>query len=105
MIDETDLAAPRSSVEIFLGHVIEEPTELRFLKRLRAGLEAKAVPSIVLANFYVGRARTQVDFVVATEKGATVIEVKGYRYPVEGGVNGAWQGPIRDFVCEAYHEE
>lgn len=91
MIDHTEHAHTPSRVEIFLGHAIGEPTELRFLKRLRADLEAKATPSIVFANFYVGRARTQVDFIVATENGATVIEVKGYRYPVEGGVNGTWQ--------------
>lgn len=91
MIDQTEQAHTRSGVEIFLGHAIGEPTELRFLKRLRADLEAKTTPSIVFANFYVGRARTQVDFIVATENGATVVEVKGYRYPVEGGVNGTWQ--------------
>lgn len=94
MIDETSPATPGNGIEIFLGHAIQDPTELRFLNRLRADLEAKALPCIVFANFYVGRARTQVDFVVATERGATVIEVKGYRYPVEGGVNGAWQAKL-----------
>ncbi|MHA6894912.1 NERD domain-containing protein [Ralstonia pseudosolanacearum] len=94
MIDKRTPETPVSGVEIYLGHAIEEPTELRLLNRLRADLEAKAQSCIVFANFYVGHARTQVDFVVATEKGATVIEVKGYRYPVEGGVNGAWQSKL-----------
>lgn len=94
MIDETCPETAANGIEIFLGHAIQDPTELRLLKRLRADLEAKVQSCIVLANFYVGRARTQIDFVVATKKGATVIEVKGYRYPVEGGVNGAWQSKV-----------
>src|SRR5471030_2294454 len=79
---------------VFLGHDIEEPTELRFLHKLRSDLEARGEPSLVLANFYCGAARTQIDFVVVTSRGATVVEVKGYRLPVDGGVNGPWTGTL-----------
>ncbi|WP_080410954.1 nuclease-related domain-containing protein [Burkholderia ubonensis] len=77
-------------VEVFLGHEIEEPTELRFLRRLCADLEAIGDPVLILGNFYCGPHRTQIDFVVVTARGATVVEVKGFRLPVAGGVNGQW---------------
>ncbi|CAJ2784238.1 nuclease-related domain-containing protein [Burkholderia pseudomallei] len=77
-------------VDVFLGHEIEEPTELRFLRRLCADLEAIGDPVLILGNFYCGPLRTQIDFVVVTSRGATVVEVKGFRLPVAGGVNGQW---------------
>lgn len=90
MSADSELCGACTRVEVLLGHDIEEPTELRFLQRLRADLESSGEPALVLGNFYCGLRRTQVDFVVVTTRGATVIEIKGYRLPVEGGVNGQW---------------
>src|SRR5690348_14945991 len=90
MSADSELCGACARVEVLLGHDIEEPTELRFLQRLRADLESSGEPALVLGNFYCGLRRTQVDFVVVTRRGATVIEIKGYRLPVEGGVNGQW---------------
>ncbi|MGU7781346.1 NERD domain-containing protein [Burkholderia sp. PU8-34] len=69
---------------------------MKFLRRLRADLEALGEQCLVLGNFYCGPSRTQIDFVVVTARGATVVELKGYGLPVEGGVNGHWKSMLPD---------
>jgi energy-coupling factor transporter ATP-binding protein EcfA2 len=91
MANESGADGTRGCVDVFLGHEIEDITEQRFLRRLRSDLEAVGEPSLVLGNFYCGPLRTQIDFVVVTAHGAMVVEVKGYRLPVEGGMNGQWK--------------
>ncbi|WP_207000861.1 NERD domain-containing protein [Trinickia mobilis] len=90
MTTDNGLCDKPCRVEIFLGHEIEDPTELRLVRRVRSDLEAIGEPALILGNFYCGPLRTQIDVVVVTSRGATVVEVKGYRLPVEGGVNGQW---------------
>ncbi len=89
-------AENRSCVELYLGHQIEDRTELKFLRRLRVDLAALGEPCLVLGNFYCGPSRTQIDFVVVTARSATVVELKGYGLPVEGGVNGHWKSVLPD---------
>jgi len=96
MANESGADGTRGRVDVFLGHDIEDITEQRFLRRLCLDLEAVGEPSLVLGNFYCGPLRTQIDFVVVTAHGATVVEVKGYRLPVEGGMNGQWKLVLPD---------
>jgi energy-coupling factor transporter ATP-binding protein EcfA2 len=96
MANESGADGTSGCVDVYLGHDIEDITEQRFLRRLRLDLEAVGEHSLVLGNFYCGPLRTQIDFVVVTAHGATVVEVKGYRHPVEGGMNGQWKLVLPD---------
>ena len=64
-----------------LGH------EAAFLRTLCADLVGFDV--LIIANFVVGSNR-QIDFLVVTPTNAVLIELKNYRYPVFGQMNGAW---------------
>lgn len=77
-------------IGVYLGSPIEDPTERKFLARLRREFELTQTPVVVLANFHVGSRRRQIDFVVVTADHAVVVELKGYRLPVQGKPNGPW---------------
>lgn len=77
-------------VEIFLGAEIEESSERLFLMRLRTALEDSGISAIVLGNFLAGRNGLQIDFVVATSNGGSVVELKSYSLPIDGSINGSW---------------
>lgn len=80
----TTSAAP----EIYLGGPIEHRSERDFLAALVEHLTRLGPPAVILANVFLpGR---QIDFVVATDHGAGVVEVKGSRFAVQGGLNGQW---------------
>src|SRR6266568_4562156 len=80
----------KPNVEVFFGDELKDPTEKKFLRRLRADLEQRGEPALILANLEVGRLRRQVDFVIATAYRTVQSELKGYRWPVRGGENGRW---------------
>ena len=87
-------------IEIYLGSHIEHASERAVLDRLVHLLERDLRPAIILSNFSLGAC--QIDFVVALDDLALVIEAKGYTRPVRGGENGPWQvqlasGDWKDF--------
>jgi Nuclease-related domain len=59
--------------------------EAAFLHTLTADLDCDA---LILANFVVGN--RQIDFVVIVARFAALIELKNYRRPVFGAMNGEW---------------
>ena len=65
--------------------------EAAFLRTLCADLAGLDV--LIIANFVVGSSR-QIDFIVVTPTNAVLIELKNYRHPVFGQMNGAWT--VRD---------
>ncbi|MBY5747440.1 NERD domain-containing protein [Rhizobium leguminosarum] len=87
------LAAKPSQVEIYFGEPVTQLSERRFLSRLVSDLEKTRKSAIILANVVLkteGVSR-QIDFIVATEHAAAIVEVKGFARPVRGGENGAWE--------------
>ncbi len=80
-----------SSIEVFQGNRIEDPTELRFLELIVSDLAAKGSEALIFMNFYAGRQRYQVDSLVITKSTVCLVEVKGYLYPVKGSQNGTWK--------------
>src|SRR4028119_1843544 len=81
-----------SSIEVFQGNRIEDPTELRFLELIVSDLAAKGSEALIFMNFYAGRRqRYQVDSLVITKSTVCLVEVKGYLYPVRGSQNGTWK--------------
>lgn len=90
------MGSANSRIEVYLGSSIEDPTELKFLSRLRHAFGVVGTPAVILANFHAGPRRRQVDFVVATEHHAAVVEIKGYKLPVRGKPNGPWSSVRSD---------
>ncbi|MET3524212.1 nuclease-related domain-containing protein [Mesorhizobium abyssinicae] len=86
-------AANPGQVEIYFGEPVTQLSERRFLSRLVSDLEKASRSAIILANVVLktGGASRQIDFIVATELAAAVVEVKGFARPVRGGENGAWE--------------
>lgn len=78
-------------VRTVYGAPVEDMTEQRLLTRLVADLEFEGIEALLLANFQVGYRHLQIDLVVATTKFACVVEIKGYKHPVQGRINGPWQ--------------
>jgi hypothetical protein len=77
-------------VRTVYGAPVEDITEQRLLTRLVADLESEGIEALLLANFQVGYKHLQIDLVVATTKFACVVEIKGYKHPVQGQLNGPW---------------
>lgn len=80
-----------------MGALVENASERAVIERAYAVAQASGQDAIILANFSVGG--RQVDALVATEAGASVIEAKGVTTPIEGDVNGDWRlltaaGPV-----------
>lgn len=98
------------SVRVFLGHPIDDPTERRFLERLREDLATLDVPCLILANFFAGiGSQRQVDFLVVLPWRNVLIELKGYQLPVIAGINGPWSqvrpdGSLRPLNVNGYSE-
>ncbi|HEY4438802.1 MAG TPA: nuclease-related domain-containing protein, partial [Candidatus Elarobacter sp.] len=61
--------------------------EAAFLRTLCADLAGLNV--LIIANFVV-RSSRQIDFLVVTPTNAVLIELKNYRFPVFGQMNGVW---------------
>jgi hypothetical protein len=64
--------------------------EAVFLRRLYADVADSR--TVILANFVVGD--RQIDFLVVTPTSAALLELKTYRRPIFGSLNGAWT--VRD---------
>ena len=79
-----------NGVRVVYGAPVEDVTEQRLLRRLVADLEVEGIEALLLANFQIGYRHLQIDLVVATPRFACVVEIKGYRYPVQGRINGPW---------------
>jgi Nuclease-related domain len=81
----------QNNVEVFLGHELSDPTEQKFLRRLREDLEHQGLPALILANLEVSPRHRQLDFVIATAVRTVQCELKGYQLPVIGSTNGRWE--------------
>lgn len=88
----------RKFVRVFYGAPVENVTETKLLTRLVGDLEREGVNAIVMANFFAGSNKLQIDLMVATALTACVVEVKGYYYPVKGQLNGAWSQDMGDGI-------
>lgn len=78
-------------VDLFLGAPLQEPSEIQFLNTLCTHLGERKAQAIIFANFYTGRFKQQVDFLVITSNCACVVELKNYNVPVFGEINGPWE--------------
>lgn len=74
--------------QIYIGAPIEHASERTFIASIVNQLESQNVPFEILANLHVGG--RQIDCIVATEHGVTVVEVKSSYLPVRGDINGDW---------------
>jgi hypothetical protein len=81
----------KDNVEVFFGDEPKDQTEQKFLRRLRADLNQRGIPALILVNLELGRPRLQLDFVIATRQRTVQCELKGYLHPVSGGENGRWE--------------
>lgn len=80
-------------IDLFLGELPEYVAEVRCVRRLVNALRGSGTPAVLFGNFVVPtgqRASRQVDLLVATDRGAWVVEVKGFRRPFEGSFDGEW---------------
>jgi hypothetical protein len=80
----------KTAVDVFFGEALTDATEQKFLARLRRDLEDRGVSALVLANLQAGRGCRQLDFVIVTPARVVQCELKGFRTPVVGGLNGPW---------------
>jgi hypothetical protein len=80
-----DLVANR----IYIGRPIEHDSERKFLASTVQKLEDQYIPYVILANVHVGG--RQIDSIIATARGVSVVEVKSSYLPVRGGLNGSWE--------------
>lgn len=74
--------------QIYIGAPIEHASERKFIASIVKKLEAQKVSFVILANLQVGG--RQIDCIVATEHGVSVVEVKSSHLPVRGDINGTW---------------
>src|SRR6202011_1600263 len=79
----------KSNPRIFIGSPLHGD-DAAFLRTLAADLAD--CDALILANFVVGD--RQIDFVVIMPRFAALIELKNYRQPVFGDMNGEWR--VRD---------
>ena len=77
-------------MRVFIGSEIEEPSEAAFLRILVSDLTRLACDAVIFANFLAGPRRRQIDFVIITERIASVVELKAFTRPVSGDINGQW---------------
>lgn len=84
------------SVRVLCGAPIENGAERALMRRLVHDLEQRRVEGLVLVNFQAGRNSVQIDAVVALASFACVVEIKGYKLPVHGQLNGRWSQTLPD---------
>ena len=77
--------------DLFIGDLLQEPSEIQFLNTLCSHLEKRNAHAIIFANFYAGRFKQQIDFLVITPNCTCVVELKNYNVPVFGEINGPWE--------------
>jgi Nuclease-related domain len=73
---------------IYIGGPIDQDSERKFLASAVQWLEEQQIPFVVLANLHIGG--RQIDCIVATAHGVSVVEVKSSYLPVRGDINGIW---------------
>ena len=78
-----------STVEIYVGHSVQHESERSTLKEIERFLSDEKCPAILFANF--SAASVQIDFSVALEGLALIIEAKASTRSVKGGENGPWK--------------
>ncbi len=78
-------------IDLFLGDPLQEPSEIQCLNTLCAHLEKRNAHAIIFSNFYAGRFKQQIDFLLITSNCACVVELKNYNVPVFGEINGPWE--------------
>ena len=79
----------RHDPKIYIGSLIQYESERSALEQIVRLLSDIQRSAVVFAN--ISLASRQIDFVVALEGLALVIETKGYTRPIRGGENGPWQ--------------
>lgn len=81
-------------LRVYIGDTVENAGERRFLEDISAVIERGGGNAVVLANFQC--AGRQIDFVIATESGAALFEVKSSNTPLRGQINGDWEKEKQD---------
>jgi hypothetical protein len=74
--------------KIYVGAPIDQDSERKFLASAVQWLEGQQIPFVVLANVHIGG--RQIDCIVVTAHGVSVVEVKSSYLPVRGDLNGNW---------------
>lgn len=100
------MSRSQATSRIYVGAPVEQDSERRFLTATVEWLEEREIPFIGLANLHIGG--RQIDFVLATAQGVSVVEVKSSYLPVRGSLNGCWErydasGKWRDYT-NAYNQ-
>ncbi len=90
------MAASNPDILLFVGDLLQEPSEIQFLNRLTSDLHKRQQTAIIFTNFHIGKANQQIDFFVITPNCACVVELKSFTIPVFGQVNGPWELKSRD---------
>ena len=78
-----------SVIELYVGAAIEHASEREVLAALIERLSSTGGWAAIFANIHIGG--RQIDFVVATDSLALVVEAKHFSGRVRGKVNGFWQ--------------
>lgn len=76
-------------IEIYKGAYLSYQSERATLNALLQILSAKQCDAVIIANAELGG--RQIDFIVAMEKRAWLIEAKSANSPLRGTANGPWQ--------------
>ncbi|MCY3892265.1 MAG: nuclease-related domain-containing protein, partial [Acidimicrobiaceae bacterium] len=88
-----------STVRLFVGDTIAEPSEGAFLSRLRLDLENLGLDATLYANFFPATNQTrQIDVLIRTDHRTVHVEVKSLQraYPVRARPNGPWVQTLPD---------
>ena len=92
---------------VYLGQPTDRDSERKFLESSVEWFVRHEIPCVALANFHLGG--RQIDCVLATEHGVSVVEVKSSYLQLRGGLNGAWEqfqvsGDWRPVYTNAYQQ-
>lgn len=80
-------------IDLFVGELPEYVAEVRCVRRLIDALRSSGTSAVLFANIDVPsgqRGSRQLDLLLATDRGAWIVEVKGFRRPFEGSLDGEW---------------
>src|SRR5258708_24214757 len=89
-----------ATIEVFWGDEPDEQSERDFLAQLKEDLASRNISATILANFYTNTRSRQIDFLIATENHACVVELKNYAGVLIGGENGQWSKRLPDGTLE-----
>ena len=77
-----------SRIELYCGSEVEHGSEKRVLEEIFRHLRVHGASAVVFANVTI--TKRQIDIFVATAKTTLLLEVKGFRRPIIGHINGPW---------------